>query len=496
MIFKDNFRNQFPISKAFQRVYSLLTDRQVVFSLFKKGLKKLQTSLAESEIVEYIESDIRDTLLKLNARFHQAFPQLSLLNFFFKNKTSKYRFAAVLDFVLIAFIAINAIGPVQRIVAPLVSPLKPLQPLTKNEAKNTKEVFGFAPQWTFNKLDNVDFNVLTTMAYFGLDVDGEGNLDRESAFYRTFKSDEATRIFKKAHASGTRVVLTITQMDNAEIRALMDNPKAQEKAINEVTAEVKNRGIDGVNVDFEYSGNPGQAYRDKYTKFIADLTTKMHAEIPDSKVSIAVYASAIKEPKIYDIEDLGKLDIQVFMMAYDFGYSGSDQVIPTSPLYGYKSGKYWYDVSTAVDDFLKEMPAEKLILGSAWYGYNYSIAGQPQPKANVITRGRAQTYAIAQEDVTPNMEGISDYKEGWDDEGKVGWKAYYSNAAGAWRMLFVDDPRSLSYKYDFAKDKNLAGVGIWALGFDNGRTDLWAVLQDKFGNKDLANNTVMAKEIK
>ncbi len=480
MIFKTKLRNHFPIQLS------------GVINLFKK----IQKNFSESEIVEDIESDIRETLLKLNVRFHQAFPQLRFLNYIFKNKSQKYRFAAILDVILIAVIAFNAIGPAERIFTPLVSPLTPLRPLTKSEGKNTKEVFGFAPQWTFNKLDNVDFNVLTTMAYFGVDVDGSGNLDRNGAFYQTFKSEEATRIFKKAHSYGTRVVLTITQMDNAEIRALMDNPEAQNKAINDVVAEVKNRGIDGINVDFEYSGDPGQEYRDKFSKFIANLTDKMHQEVPDSKVSIAVYASAIKEPKIYDIAALGKLDIKVFMMAYDFGYSGSDQVIPTSPLYGYASGKYWYDVSTAVNDFLQQMPAEKLILGSAWYGYNYAIYGEPQTKATTLTRGRAQTYKIASEDVNPKMDGISGYREGWDNEGKVGWKAYYSNIAGAWKMVFIDDPRSLSYKYDFAKQKNLAGVGIWALGFDDGRKDLWAVLNDKFGNKDLANNTVMAKEIR
>src|SRR5581483_1892320 len=34
--------------------------------------------------------------------------------------------------------------------------------------KTQYEVFGFAPYWTIKKLDNVDFDVLTTFAYFDL----------------------------------------------------------------------------------------------------------------------------------------------------------------------------------------------------------------------------------------------------------------------------------------------------------------------------------------
>lgn len=407
----------------------------------------------------------------------------------------RYLIAAVIDVACITLLVINGMQPAQRLIEPLISPIMPLQTLTENKAKTGSEVFGFAPYWTFNNLDSVNFDVLTTFAYFGVDIDGQGDLDKGGNGYQTFKSKEATKVFKKAHRHGTRVVLTVTQMENAQIRALMDSPLAQERAINDMVAEVKDRGIDGINVDFEYMGNPGQDYRNKFTVFISNLDKKLKQEVPGSKLSISVYASAVKEPKIYDLRALGELDIKVFMMAYDFGYMGSDQVIPTSPLYGHSSGKYWYDVSTAVDDFLKQMPAQKLILGSAWYGYNYLIYGEPKVKAETRPawswRGRptAQTYAIAKENVKPGMNGASDYKEGWDDEGKVGWKAYYSQASDAWRMIFIDDTKSLSYKYDFAKEKGLAGVGMWALGFEDNNKELWDLLSEKFGGAPLADRS-------
>lgn len=410
---------------------------------------------------------------------------------------NQYLATALLDLLLIFSIMVHGVEPAQNIIGPLVSPMMQLKPL--EETKPGHEVFGFAPFWTFDKLDNVDFNVLTTFAYFGIDVDGNGNLDKSGPGYETFKSRKATEIFKKAHANGTRVVLTVTQMKNDPILALMDNTDAQTNAINQIIDLVKKRGIDGVNVDLEYTGDPGYEYRQKFTKFVADLTERMHKEIPQSQVSVSVYASAIKEPKIYDIKGLGEQDIKIFMMAYDFAVAGSDNAIPTAPLYGHKSGKYWYDISTAVDDFLTSMPAEKLILGVPYYGYNYlvyepSVKAQTRPYYSWRGTPAAQTYTIAKDNLRPDRNDIAYFHEGWDGEGQVGYIAYHVPASDTWRMIFLEDQRSLGIKYDFAKEKHLAGVGMWALGFDSGKQELWKLLADKFGSKSVADRKVSIKE--
>lgn len=377
--------------------------------------------------------------------------------------------------------------------------LSPLQ-----TEKSNHEVFGFAPYWTFDKLDNVDFDVLTTLAYFGVEVDGKGNLDKEGEGYRVFQSDKATEIFRKAHSHGSRVALTLTQMDNDNINALLDNPQGQKDMINDAVSTVKARGIDGINVDFEYVGDPGQEYRNKFTMMVTNLTNKMHKEIPLSKVTVSVYASAVKDPKVYDIAALSKSSDGIFMMAYDFATSASDNAIPTSPLYGHKEGKYWYDVSTAVDDFLTVMAPEKLILGLPWYGYNYPVQ-KPQVKAErdygyytyYWWKGYRYSRYIGREDASAQTYTLANKNptelQGWDDAGKVGWKAYKDDS-GLWRMIFLDDTKSLEIKYDFAKAKNLGGVGMWALGFDEGKQELWTLLKNKFGAK-LADNAIISKKI-
>ena len=401
-----------------------------------------------------------------------------------------------LTITFLVYVSNGVLGADFNIISPLAQGFSDqLHPLS--ESKSQKEVFGFGPFWTINKLDNVDFNVLTTFSYFGVPILADGSMDTTYQGYQVFESETATQVFKKAHQYGTRVVLTVTMMDNADIRALMDDPEAQDRSIRQTVSLVKQRGIDGVNIDFEYMGNPGPAYRSAFSNYVKNMTTAMHTAVPSSRVTVSVYASAVKDPKIYDLTAVSNNSDGIFMMAYDFAVASSDQAIPTAPLYGYKQGKYWYDVSTAVDDFLAYMPAEKLILGVPWYGYNYMVYS---PGVKVDTRpawsgrGFAQTYAIVQTDVTPDMSGIYEYATGWDDTGKVGWKAYYDADSGSWRQVFIDDVKSLGIKFDFAKDKNLGGVGIWALGFDNGKKDFWALLDRKFGAK-YADASVINKEI-
>ena len=409
-------------------------------------------------------------------------------------------------FLAISFLA-SQMTIAQQIISPIADRLSGnLQPL--EGGKPGYEVFGFAPHWRMHKLDNVDFSVLTTLAYFGIEVNADGSLLLDDVGYQKFKSDSTTELFKKAHENNTRVVLTITQMDNATIRAILDDPEAQQRTIDQTVDLVQRRGIDGINIDFEYSGTPPAGYRDQYSAFVKNMSEAMHQANPNSRVTVSVYASAAKYAKLYNIGSIAQNSDGIFMMAYDFAVKGSDHAIPTAPLYGYREGKYWYDISTAVEDFLKVMPAEKLILGVPYYGYNYPVnnvavkAARHEGYYTYYWRNRrrysqyhsypstVQTYSLLKNEVIAEN---ADAQTGWDDYGKVGYVAYQED--GVWRMVFMEDERSLGEKYDFAKSKNLAGVGMWALGFDDGRTELWSLLKLKFGEK-LANNPTRLARIK
>ena len=53
-------------------------------------------------------------------------------------------------------------------------------------------------------------------------------------------------------------------------------------------------------------------------------------------------------------------------------------------------------------------------------------------------------------------------------------------ASTPWRQLYFDDATALKAKYDLVNRTDLRGVGIWALGYDGTRTELYEALKDKF----------------
>jgi len=346
-----------------------------------------------------------------------------------------------------------------------------------------KEVFGFAPHWTLNKLSNVDWSLLTTFAYFSLPVSADGTIEKTSYEWTVFEGEKLGRLFEKAKENNVKRVFTLTQMEPEVIREFLGNEEYWKNSTDETIAILNERDLDGVNIDFEFM--PTDDYlRERFSSFVAYFSQRLKIEARRNPyITVSVIASSVKDNKIYDVGFLAKHTDGIFMMAYDFYYPGSEKIGPSAPLYGYNGGKgpFWYDVSTAVDDFLRVAPADKIIMGVPYYGWNYPSV-DPKPKGE-RTAG-VSSFATTQEKVNNNQLLMTTPLGGWDNDAKVSWRGYWSD--DGWHVVYMEDKKSLSLKYDFIQSKNLAGVGIWALGFDNGENELWQTLREKMKTTTVA----------
>src|SRR3989344_1982963 len=52
--------------------------------------------------------------------------------------------------------------------------------INKTGDQRQYEIFGFAPYWSLSKMENIDWNTLTTFASFSLPVRADGSIDRGS----------------------------------------------------------------------------------------------------------------------------------------------------------------------------------------------------------------------------------------------------------------------------------------------------------------------------
>ena len=54
-----------------------------------------------------------------------------------------------------------------------------------------------------------------------------------------------------------------------------------------------------------------------------------------------------------------------------------------------------------------------------------------------------------------------------------------------WRQVWFENGESLSIKYKLAKDTDLLGIGIWALGYEGEEKGPWQAIESSFGRRDL-----------
>lgn len=348
--------------------------------------------------------------------------------------------------------------------------------------KSDWEVFGFAPYWKLSKLDNIDWDTLTTFAYFSLPIDASGAIDKTSYEWEVFEGRKLKDLFGRAKSHGVKRVITLTMMEAGTISAFLDDPSSWDRVADETAELINSRGLDGVNIDFEYIPSNNHL-RQRFSDFFERYSQKLRQGSKNPYITVSVLASSERFNKIYDIWRLAKTADAIFMMAYDFYYPGSQSVGPSAPLSGYNNGlgPFWYDVSTAVSDFLKVAPADKIILGVPYYGWNYPTASAaPNGERTSWLRAFATTNEKVENNKLLSVTPIG----GWDSQAQVAWRGYWDG--NSWHVVYMEDERSLSAKYDLITGRNLKGVGIWALGFDADSDSLWSLLSAKFGDRSFA----------
>jgi hypothetical protein len=117
---------------------------------------------------------------------------------------------------------------------------------------------------------------------------------------------------------------------------------------------------------------------------------------------------------------------------------------------------------------------DKLILGLPYYGIEWQTIND-QAGATTTSYGESRTYQIA-------AQNAANYGRRWSELYKSPWYAYLNETN--WYQCWYDDSLSLSYKYKLVLEKQLAGIGIWALGYDGARPELWGAIEDHFFSTD------------
>lgn len=322
-----------------------------------------------------------------------------------------------------------------------------------------KIVYGWHPYWAGNAYQNYQWDLLSHMSFFSYEVNASDGQPISTHGWSTSAAVDS------ALASGnTKVTLCVTLFSGHA--TFFGSSGTQQTLISNLINLVQSRGAHGVNIDFE--GLPS-SQATNFANFMVNLSNQMHAAITGSEVSTVLYA--VDWNNVFDFSIMEPVVDHYIIMGYDYYYAGSSTAGPTDPLYQFGTS-YNYTLSRSITYYLdKGCPKEKLILGLPNYGYEWPTVSQSIPASTTGT-ANARTYAYVRNNASGNYSAANN---SWVADSYT--DAYTFNNGGD-RQCLISMDSSWQKRLEHVRTTGIAGIGIWALGYDNGYTELWSAMDD------------------
>ncbi|GAA4266947.1 glycosyl hydrolase family 18 protein [Frondihabitans peucedani] len=301
-------------------------------------------------------------------------------------------------------------------------------------AKARLQVVGYAEAGsTTAKQLQASSRAVTTVGVDGINVTSNGS-------GLTPVAPEALSLLESAHAQKKKAELLVGNFDGALGDfspaigdRLLGSPANITTVVNRLASEVKAHGWDGVTVDLE-------SLTPRHPAQLTDLVAKLKWRLGASKsVSICLMATPDDyAAEGYDLEGLANAADHVVLMAYD-------QHGPTWTTAGPVGGQPW--VASSLAPVLKAVPAGRIQLGVAGYGYTWPKHGDGVQVSDSGARALA-----ARDHVSPV----------WDAR-QLEWHATLKNGT----VLWWSDAKTYAARTAYAKKLHLGGVAVWSLGLSD-----------------------------
>lgn len=395
--------------------------------------------------------------------------------------------SVVIITVLIAALFLH-LGRTYPATSPLKSSLYFAYNLLSPHKNMKKEVLGFLPYWRVDDIKYLRNDIVTDVNYFGLVVQDEGefvqatNGETDPGF-REWESTQIKDLIAKTQIMGGTFSVTIISQNNDTIEGILDNKDIQQKLIENIIGQIKSRKLNGINIDFEYLGEPDDEYKQKFTAFSKLLKETLKKESPQTKLYLSIMPLSARQKDLFDFPKLVPYYDKFIGMSYDYSGISSEIATPPAPMTGFKENKFYFDATTTYEDYLKVIPKEKIIMGIPHYGWDWAvesgsrIQSKTLPENNPDNYQAVISYARAREN--------KDFKKSqckFDDYALQPWCWYTDKKTKVDHQVWFEDNKSIGIKYDFAKKQDFSGIAIWVLGYDKDYPDLWNMMIDKFGN--------------
>lgn len=254
----------------------------------------------------------------------------------------------------------------------------------------------------------------------------------------------STNYVNYCHQQGVEVWGLVSNLENSDADStyVLTHTSTRHHLVNQIISAAIQYNLDGINVDFEALDGP--AVGDAYIQFIRELSYK--CENNGIVLSVDNYVPT-DYTAFYNRSEQAKFADYVVIMGYDEHYSGSEEA-------GSVASIKW--VLEGVENTLKEVPADQVILGMPFYTRVWTLT----PTENGYSlSSKAYGMRAADNLVTGNGAGKT-----WLEDCGQFYAEYEKN--GVITKVWLEDATSLEERLKVMDESDLAGAAFWKLGFE------------------------------
>lgn len=252
------------------------------------------------------------------------------------------------------------------------------------------KVVGYYPSWKPDRLNSVDFGVVTHVCYAFAIPTAEGGL-------RDLENPETAKtLIRSAHVNGAKVLLSVggwsyndTPLENVFMEATADGARLQ-RFVESILTMCEAYGFDGVDMDWEHPRVDGSSAK-QYEALMLALSERLHAQ--GRLLTAAVLSGATADGNVYyDVAARSNAVLNALDFINVMAYDGGDGERHSPYQFAVDCGRYWKET--------RGLPAHKVVLGlpfyarPSWADYGAILAAVPEASAkdHVLYNGMEVYY--------------------------------------------------------------------------------------------------------
>lgn len=311
-----------------------------------------------------------------------------------------------------------------------------------------QRVVGYYPYWMQSEFppDEIDLNVVTHVIHsFGW-PDKEGNILSYSGMFNSGISDVI-------HAKDRTFLLSLGGWGNDEgFPVVAASADLRKTFINNLIQVCEDNGYDGVDLDWEFPQSTTD--RSNLNLLVSEMDSIFNAYDPNWLITMAVPTSNWSG-QWHDFNTLKK-HIDFFnAMTYNMHGTWTGHNGHNSPLYQSPPNDPDGSCHTGINYLIiyRGIPKSQVNMGVPFWGLQFNAS-----EINGSFTGDIKDVRYSD---IPSLIG-NGWARKWDKDALAPYLVSDDNT----RILTYDDPESIRLKSEYAIERELGGMMIWALGYD------------------------------